>query len=257
MRLRIRLALAALAVGMLIAPGAQAVVTFTQPLWFTWSKANFLVYVVPPEHGQVFNDNLLLNNLKPSEEVPCTSSYTVAINESIKDWDRAINAYGSTALKAGLHIKHYVIGCETVPQADIRKPDIIVTTDEDKTFILGVAVRTAQACIVDNSKFLITSMTYQDMFNINAQEYGHCLGLDHVGGGTDGPNGDKHDPMNGLYPHDPGSLDGIDLHCVSNLNVKGLENVFNGPLGTGTTAAQVTMPQTSYIRLASCGPTPV
>jgi hypothetical protein len=83
----------------------------------------------------------------------------------------------------------------------------------------------------------IESFTYADMFNVNAQEYGHCLGLQHVGsqGGADPTSEQKHpehDVMNGFYADNVGAK-GTHLHCVSNMDVKGLDFVFSVLTGTG------------------------
>ena len=61
--------------------------------------------------------------------------------------------------------------------------------------------------------------------------------LQHVPGHVDGPNGDKHGPLNGTYPHSPGAAD-TELHCVSNFNDLGLEEVLRRPL-TGQNGANM------------------
>jgi hypothetical protein len=118
-------------------------------------------------------------------------------------------------------------------------PDILVVTDENEAGSLGTAVRVSP-CVVRMSKFAIESFSYADMYNVTAQEFGHCLGLQHVGsqGGVD-PTSDlkhpEHDVMNGLYTHSVGSS-GTHLHCISNLDILALEFVFShtnpGPLKT-------------------------
>jgi hypothetical protein len=80
------------------------------------------------------------------------------------------------------------------------------------------------------SKIEIESFSYADMYNVTAQEFGHCLGLQHVGSqaGVD-PTSDlkhpEHDVMNGFYTHFVGDS-GTHLHCISNLDILALEFVF-------------------------------
>jgi hypothetical protein len=100
---------------------------------------------------------------------------------------------------------------------------------------------------VDNSKIFLTSFTYEDMYNVSAHEFGHCLGLDH----TDGSPADQvilHDVIYAVYQDPPGAA-GNHKHCMSNLNVAGLERVFGALFGqpSGGTA---TMASTSYQKIA-------
>ncbi|HVE92439.1 MAG TPA: hypothetical protein VNE62_09115 [Actinomycetota bacterium] len=225
--------------------------SFEQPLWFQWEKAALDVLIVPPNHGQIYNArNGVLNRLDPGELNPLTTSYLAAIENSVADFHTAVNLYGSQTLRNGLKTNVYVLGRDNVPQAALTSPEVVIVTDENKGSVLGVAV-SSRPCIVNNSKLFVTSFSYEDMFNVNAQEYGHCLGLEHVPGHVDGPDGDKHDPMNGSYPHSPGA-DGTDLHCVSNLNVLGLEEVFRRPLTGARGANVVKMPISQYVRRSSC-----
>lgn len=211
--------------------------TYEQPVWFEWSITTLDVFVIPPEHGQIYNGNGVLDGLSPAEATPCDNSYMRATVDSINGWAAGIAAYGSPALQ-GVAINVYTPGCggPTPPLAAILDPEIIVASDQNKAVILGVAVTLGPACIVDNSKFFVTSFTYADMYNINGQEYGHCLGLDH----TSGPD---HDVMDGEYDDDPGAA-GTHLHCVSNLNVAGLERVFGFASGTASVSSG------SYARIA-------
>jgi hypothetical protein len=88
------------------------------------------------------------------------------------------------------------------------------------------------------SKIELISFTYADMYNVTLQEFGHCLGLSHVGsqGGVE-PTSDlkhpEHDPMNGFYTHDVG-FEGTHLHCISTLDVVAVEFVFSYPADNAT-----------------------
>lgn len=100
-----------------------------------------------------------------------------------------------------------------------------------------------------NSKLAVASFTFEDMYNINGQEYGHCLGLEHVEGGPPGDDALEHDTLNGVYTHVPGSA-GTHRHCVSNLNVLGLEQVFKGVLGQSGGGETASLPPSAYQRIA-------
>jgi hypothetical protein len=86
------------------------------------------------------------------------------------------------------------------------------------------------------------------------QEFGHCLGLDHVAGGVPGDQVLAHDIMNGAYPHSPGAKDNP-FHCLSNMNVAGLKVVFAPALGKKVPMKTVEMPARAY-RTMDCRPAP-
>jgi hypothetical protein len=180
------------------------------------------VVVVPPLHGQLNNGNGLLGGLDPLEATPL-NTYLRATVDGIRDWQGAIQMFGSPWLRSTVQLRLYVLGVDVVP-ADVR-PEVVVVADETKGPILGWAWST-YPCLVDNSMaYLTTSFTYADMYNVNGQEFGHCLGLNHVRGGHP-----THDVMNGAYPHGIGDP-ATKLHCISNLDVAGLELVFDGYAG--------------------------
>lgn len=233
---------------------ASAARLYHQPVWFEWDEAVLDVLIVPPEHGQIVNENGPLGGEGVNELTPYENSYLRATEQSIKDWDRAVETYGADWLKAGLVTNVYVLGRDEVPEAALDDPEIIVASDQHKGVILGVAIRSSGSdgnrCIVDNSKFFTTSFTYEDMYNINGQEYGHCLGLDHVSA-TPEDETIQHDVMNGTYRDTPGAA-GVHRHCMSNLNVEGLELVF-APLFGEPGGPRATMESTEYERL-NCEP---
>lgn len=203
--------------------------TYDIPNWFEWDQAILDVHIYPPSHGQIANGNGVLGGGSVAdivEEVqPCQNSYMDAMRDSVQDWQDGIDQYGPSWLRNGLQIRVWEPGCQTdIPLPSLLNPEIVILTDENKGVILGVAVSTSP-CLVINSKFFITSFTYEDMYNINSQEYGHCLGLNHVE-----QSHPKFDPMNGLYPQSPGSSNTF-KQCVSNLDIDGLEGVFARTLG--------------------------
>jgi hypothetical protein len=203
-------------------------VVYELPRWFEWDRAALEVLIVPPNHGELVNGNGFLGGSgDPNELDPYKNSYTRAIEDSIAAWENSITQFGPSWLVDGLTIDTYVIGRDQIPQSALEQPEIVVYTDATKGPILGFAL-SSDPCIVNNSKFFVTSMTYEDMYNINGQEFGHCLGLLHTSDGR--PN---HDVMDGTYDDAPGAA-GTHLHCVSNLDVLGLEQVFGGLFGRET-----------------------
>ena len=226
---------------------AHAAGTYSQPNWILVNARVLDVLIIPPAHGQVVNGNGALGGSEGgTSEVTPFNSYLRATEDSVAAWDTAIATYGSPWLKT-LVTNVYVVGRDTIPTSALTDPEIVITTDEGKGTILGVAVST-NPCLVDNSKFFVTSFTYADMFNINGQEYGHCLGLDHA---TGSPNDAtiEHDVMNGLYADNPGTA-GTHKHCPSNLNVLGLERSFAAAFGQSPSGGTATMASTSYAKIA-------
>ncbi|MBA2725851.1 MAG: hypothetical protein H0U53_07675, partial [Actinobacteria bacterium] len=184
-----------------------------------WTKNQLTVYIVPPSHGQIYNGFGPLAGGDANEVTPFKNSYLRAIEESIEEWNNGIRMFGSSKLKQfKAHV--YVLGRDEIPGQS--SPDILVMTDESKGPVLGFALR-GDPCIVNNSQMFTRSFTYADMYNVMGQEYGHCLGLQHVGsqGGIEPTSAQKHpvhDVMNGFYADGIGSVD-THLHCVSNLDV--------------------------------------
>lgn len=218
------IAFGALVAGPITSAGASdADGTYELPVWFRWERSTLDVIVVPPNHGQLLNGNGALNGGDPNELTPF-NSYLKAVEASIADWDTAVAMFGAQWLRDGLVTNVYVAGRDQIPPDALSNPEIIVASDETKGNILGLAFST-RPCLVDNSKFFIQSFTYEDMYSINAQEYGHCLGLEHVV-----ENHPELDAMAGLYVHTPGAK-GNPLNCPSNLDVIGLEAVFGRLFG--------------------------
>ena len=217
--------LVALAPGLALADHEDGV--YELPARDFWDKANLTVYIAPPSHGQLYNSNGPAGGADPNEVTPYENSYLRAIEASIEEWNRGIRMFGSDTLKKRFEASVYVLGRDELPQGG--EPDILVVTDENKGPVLGFAMY-AKPCIVNNSQMFVRSFNYADMYNVMGQEYGHCLGLGHVGsqGGADPTSSQKHpehDVMNGFYA-DPIGAEETHLHCVSSLDVKGLEYTF-------------------------------
>ena len=217
-----------------------------------WSKTRLTVYVVPPAHGQLYNSSGPLAGGDPNEVTPFAHSYLRAMEDSIEEWNRGIRMFGSAKLKRRFKASVYVLGRDALP--DEKEPDILVVTDENKGPVLGFAMD-GSPCIVNNSQMFVNSFNYADMYNVMGQEYGHCLGLGHVGsqGGVEPTSDQKHpehDVMNGFYADSIGA-EGTHLHCVSNLDVKGLEFTFVKTLTDSGESRAVFMPVEKY--RTTCG----
>ncbi|HVF52038.1 MAG TPA: hypothetical protein VNC78_00345 [Actinomycetota bacterium] len=193
---------------------------FQIPVWFYWEESTLDTIVIPPEHGQIYNADGILNG-GDAGELTLNNSYLDAIESSIAGWETAIQQFGSPALRDKVEINVYVLGQDSIPSSVMFDPEIVVFTDQSKASVLGIAFST-RPCLVNNSKMLVSSFSYEDMWNTNGQEFGHCLGLSHVV--NEQP---ELDVMNGLYPHNIGAKDNP-LHCMSNLDVRALEHVFLG-----------------------------
>lgn len=217
-----------------------------------WTTGHLTVYIVPPTHGQLYNGNGPLGGSDPKEVTPFENSYLRAIEDSIEEWNRGIRMFGSGTLKKTFKADVYVLGRDELP--DQSSPDILVFTDENKGPVLGFAMG-GEPCLVNNSQMFIRSFTYADMYNVMGQEYGHCLGLGHVGsqGGVDPTSDQKHpehDVMNGFYADSVGAAD-THLHCVSTLDVKGLEFTFVHTLQGSGDSYPVYLPVSKY--RTTCG----
>jgi len=242
---RLSLLIAAMMVAGPMALPASAAASYSQPVWFTWNKTVLDVLILPPGHGQIVNGNGALGGGDVNELTPYENSYMRAVEQSAADWDRAISTFGASWLQNGLTTNVYVVGRDSIPTSALTNPEIIVTSDEAKGPILGVSV-SSRPCLIANSKFFITSFTYEDMYSISAHEYGHCLGLDHSFGSPD-DGVITHDVIYATY-NDPVGAAGNHKHCISNLNVKGLERVFGALFGQPS-GGTVTMAPTSYQRI--------
>lgn len=225
--------LVAAALLLLVAPAAAAggsAPLYSVPVWFNWDQTVLDVVIVPPAHGPIHNDEGVFGGGGASE-LTLDNAYLAATLDSVAAWDTAIAQFGSAELRSKIVTNVYVAGRDSIPMSVWLDPEIVIVSDEWKATALGLAI-SSRPCIVDNSKFFpAKSFTYADMFNVNGQEYGHCLGLNHTL--NDEPN---HDVMTGHYYHTVGAR-GTHLHCPSNLDVAALELVFSGREGEATVAA--------------------
>lgn len=219
--------------------------TYDIPVWFRWDTTVLDVIVVPPSHGPIYNNEGALDGNDPSELTP-VNSYLAAIEDSAAGWDRAVEDFGAEWLKSRFVTNLYVAGRDEIPDSALADPEIVIVSDEWKANVLGISLQTSltddyhsRPCIVDNSKFFVTSFTYADMYNIGGHEFGHCLGVNHV---VD--THPEHELMAATYADGHGQK-GTHLHCVSNLDVLALESGFGAALGRPSPDV-VSIPAGSY-----------
>lgn len=81
-------------------------------------------------------------------------------------------------------------------------------------------------CFVVNTNFAYNKESQHRMYDLNAHEFGHCLGIGHVGDALDfsATTFPADDIMS--YQHNPDQV-----HCVSSLNLRALEGSFARLLG--------------------------
>lgn len=212
-----------------IAPARGEKPQYSQPLMGTWNTGVLDIFIVPPGHGPLVNEEGILGGGPDPMQATPLNDYLAATEDSIAAWRDAVEEIGPKWLRRGLVFNVYVLGRDVPPQTAAEDPEIVIVFDESKTLILGLAAWLEEGvCLVDNSMTFTQSFTYSDMYNVNAQEFGHCLALGHVlfpesGFPTDPVVG--HDVMNGLYADGVGGAE-THLHCVSNINMGGLEMVF-------------------------------
>lgn len=201
------------------------------PLLFEWHTSDLDILIVPPEHGQLRNNEDILDTLDPNEAHPCTMAWTRAIRDGIQNWKVAIEIFGAPWVQEELAITVHVVACDD-PQTFPEQPEILVATGGTLGPALGLAVP-GDPCIALGSRLDYKSgrnPNYADMFNVMSHEVGHCFGLGHTGfpdaGTVGGGAHPAHDTMEGGYEHWFGTA-GTHRHCVSNLDVRGLEAVFD------------------------------
>jgi hypothetical protein len=90
------------------------------------------------------------------------------------------------------------------------------------------------------------------MYDLNAHEVGHCLGIGHVGDALDFDA--KTVPLQDImsYQNNPNQV-----HCVSSLNILALQEVYEPVLGTGPgqpPLSYVHMSPSSYTQAACTNP---
>lgn len=217
---------------------------YTQAIFSTWEEKRLDVLILPPSHGQIVNENGVLGGEGTGELTPF-NSYLRAVEDSIRGWNRTVDRYGARWLRK-MDLKSYVIGRDEVPEHALQDPEAVIMTNEHQGTSIGLTVSSSlqPECIITNAKFFVQSFTYEDMYSVNSHEVGHCLGLEHVEGPPQDPIPSM-DLMWPFYPHQPGTA-GVDLQCISNLNLRGVELAFAPAFGRVTDKTEVQMGPSQY-----------
>lgn len=204
---------------------------------------------------------------------------------SIQRWDEGIDALGPAWLASGVSIHPYIVGVDTIPQAALLDPEIIVVTAEYNPFVLfgigeqlPVGVCTGQGgvqqtlfqhmhgqtsgvqavqcasggiqCVVLNTNFLLGGD--RRLYDLTAHEVGHCLGIGHVGDALDFDA--KVFPGSDIMSYNDVPSQ---VHCVSSLNIKALQAVYApllGQTGGQSPGTYVTQLTSAYSQVACPNP---
>ncbi|MEA3166160.1 MAG: hypothetical protein QOJ26_1029 [Thermoplasmata archaeon] len=192
--------------------------------------------------------------------IPPVSATTIwdqpAMESAVANWDAGINAMAPAWLGAGLTIHSYTLGTDTPPQSALTDPEIVVfAAAYNPVLLFGIGEQVPVSicrqqsnamvgtqhihdgwvleqsscadggaqCLAINTNFL--TGTTNEMYDLVAHEFGHCLGVGHVGDAGDFDA--KTVPMNDImsYQH------GAHVHCVSSLNILALQGVYADILG--------------------------
>ncbi len=194
--------------------------------------------------------------------IPPASPYALrdisTIEKSVQAWDDGIQQLGASWLTDNLQIRQYTVGYDPIPWEALNDPEIVIISSEHNPFLLfgiGYALpwmacldgyswaspvhqhdgsywsvwqedceNLGNTCFVVNTSFLFGGKNR--MYDLNSHEFGHCLGIGHVGDALDfdAKNFPAADIMS--YQYDPSQV-----HCVSNLNVRSIEGTFGKVLG--------------------------
>lgn len=198
----------------------------------------------------------------PSASVNAMSD-TDTIEKAVDAWEAAIDARGASWLVPNFEINRYTIGRDVPTAEALSDPEIIIFTAEYNPFVLfGIGLASpvracldgpmnqvpghptpdgtfvthlaqtqcddlGNLCTVVNTNFLLGGK--RRLYDLVSHEFGHCLGIGHVGDALDfdaktvpihlnGP-ADESDIMS--YQHNPAKV-----HCVSSLNIVGINGAF-------------------------------
>lgn len=180
------------------------------------------------------------------------------IEHSVRAWDDGINALGPSWLADGLNIHFHTLGYDPVPREALEDPEIVILTSEHNPLLqVGTGLPAPVALCRDvgaghqheGSPWLVQLRACEDggyqctvvnthtlgfpdganergMHDLNSHEFGHCLGIGHVGDTVDFSA--LNHPSQDIMAHGP---DLGHVRCVSSLNIQALEAIYGRVLG--------------------------
>ena len=219
---------------------------------------------------------------------PNATKDTQTMKAAAQAWADGIKQLGQPWFATKFKMNIYVLGQDTPPQDALQHPTIIILAAEyNKAVLFGIGIEPKQLlcssigqgtilqypthshdgfqiqaadctgtgflCMAINTNFLLGSDVY--MQDLVAHEFGHCLGGGHVGDALDFSA--KRVPIQDImsYQHNDSQI-----HCVSDLNVRVLENLYAPLMGQNVTAPlkagdSYAMNQSEYQHAACKNPT--
>lgn len=212
---------------------------YHQEVWFEWDTAHLDVLILPPQMAySPFRMQALLDN--------------------VEDWQAAIDDHAVSWMAGDIDLVAYAPGIHTLPPAgfQVNDVDIFIVLDAEPG-VIGVAAQFDQCeflfnlpttcndmgervCIINNTNW---QTTQQGLYRLNGHEFGHCLGLGHVGDAGDFST--QQVPSDDVLSYDDGASG-----CPSNLNLLALQGSFAAVLG-GTPPAQDYLNGYGYVEMAT------
>ena len=212
---------------------------------------------------------------------------TATMEAAVLAWGAGIQELGAAWFADAFTLNVYVLGEDVPPAAAVQDPEIVVLAAEyNPALLLGIGLEPKQLgcallgeetlraypvhahggmqvsaadctgvgflCVAANTNFLLGRKN--QLHDLVAHEFGHCLGAGHVGDALDFSA--KRVPVQDImsYQNDPDQV-----HCVSTLNVRVLESLYapllgvtpDPPLSAGDYHA---MPVSEYDHVACANP---
>lgn len=191
---------------------------------------------------------------------PAAMQEVAVVKEAVTAWGEGVQALGEDWFRDNFTLNTYVVGLDVVPPEALADPEIVVFAAEFNPALLfgiglepaallcqaigqdtlhaypdhqhgDVLVRAANCantgflCYAINTNFALNEQGLVYMQDLVAHEVGHCLGGGHVGDALDFKA--KAVPFQDIMSYEHGDA----VHCVSNLNVRVLEDVYASLVG--------------------------